>query len=400
MSQSLISSLTAMFRQADARRMSEATGTPEEHILHGFRAAVASILGGLAGTAGDDGELHRVFALVRSEGGHALSAPNEFTTGLLHAEPGSALFEKGQQLLSVVFGENLSAMVEETSNQISLAPGVMAQLMSMAAPMVLSALATRVHEQGISFESFPDLLRESGDLSRWLSTPLDDSRTGPQPVAGNLRHVAAAPHNMRPARGKWMWVALIAGVLLGVVWMRGRSPSAAMVATTERAADATRARTTWPGLGRLVDRDLPGNVSLRIPGNGMEAKLISYIEDSSRSPTDERWFDFDRLTFDTNSAIPRPESEEQLANIASILKAYPQVRLRIGGYTDNKGNRQANQRLSENRAASVHRELVGMGVEPSRLEAEGYGDQHAIADNATEQGRAKNRRISLKVLQK
>jgi outer membrane protein OmpA-like peptidoglycan-associated protein len=172
-----------------------------------------------------------------------------------------------------------------------------------------------------------------------------------------------------------------------------------MVATDERAADATRAR-TWPGLGRLVDRDLPGNVSLRIPENGMEARLIAYIEDSSRGLRDERWFDFDRLTFDTNSAIPRPESEEQLANIASILKAYPQVRLRIGGYTDNKGNRQANQRLSENRAASVHRELVGMGVEPSRLEAEGYGAQHAIADNTTEQGRAKNRRISLKVLQK
>ena len=48
----------------------------------------------------------------------------------------------------------------------------------------------------------------------------------------------------------------------------------------------------------------------------------------------------------------------------------------------------------------VRRELAGMGIDPSRVEAEGYGDQHPIADNMTEQGRAKNRRISVQVLQK
>ena len=189
---------------------------------------------------------------------------------------------------------------------------------------------------------------------------------------------------------------LIAGLLLGISWRILR----ARAGDVERAERVSRSRTAIPGLGRFIDHELPGDIRIYIPENGMEAKLISYIQDSSRNAGREQSFGFDRLTFETNSAIPRAESEEQLANLASILKAYPQVRLKVGGYTDNRGSRQANQRLSENRAESVRRELTGMGVDSSRLEAEGYGDQHPIADNTTEPGRAKNRRISVKVLQK
>ena len=198
--------------------------------------------------------------------------------------------------------------------------------------------------------------------------------------------------------GRILAVCLVAALLLGISWLIRQSH--ADVATVERAQDVNRARERFPGLGRFMERELPGGIRMNIPENGMESKLISYIQDSSRRSGREQWFDFDRVTFETNSAIPKPESEEQLTNLASILKAYPQVRLKVGGYTDNSGNRRANQRLSENRAESVGRELVGLGIASSRVEAEGYGDQHAVADNATEQGRAKNRRISVKVLQK
>ena len=94
------------------------------------------------------------------------------------------------------------------------------------------------------------------------------------------------------------------------------------------------------------------------------------------------------------------KSEEQLKNIVEILKCYPKAKFKIGGYTDNTGNPEANMKLSQERANTVVSSLVGLGIEAGRLEAEGYGDQHPVASNDTEEGRAQNRRIALRVMEK
>jgi outer membrane protein OmpA-like peptidoglycan-associated protein len=86
-----------------------------------------------------------------------------------------------------------------------------------------------------------------------------------------------------------------------------------------------------------------------------------------------------------------------LRNTAAILKAYPQVRVKIGGYADNSGDPAANRRLSEERAMAVMTALKDNGIAPDRLEAEGYGDQHPITDNSTPDGRARNRRVAIRV---
>ena len=83
-----------------------------------------------------------------------------------------------------------------------------------------------------------------------------------------------------------------------------------------------------------------------------------------------------------------------------ILKAYPAAHVKIGGYTDNSGNPDANKQLSQARAESVRDELQKQGIDSSRVEAEGYGDQHPAADNNTAAGRAKNRRVAILVTQK
>ena len=82
---------------------------------------------------------------------------------------------------------------------------------------------------------------------------------------------------------------------------------------------------------------------------------------------------------------------------ADILKAYPAVHLKIGGYTDNVGDEAANLALSQARAASVVNELVSMGIAADRLEAKGYGEEHPVATNGTEEGREQNRRVAFQV---
>ena len=107
---------------------------------------------------------------------------------------------------------------------------------------------------------------------------------------------------------------------------------------------------------------------------GVETKLIDWIESSNPVDT-TTWFDFDRLLFATGSATLEPASQEQLSNVAAILKAYPKVKIKLGGYTDNTGDAAANLHLSDQRAKNVMAELVKLGVDPSRLEAQGYGDE-------------------------
>jgi K(+)-stimulated pyrophosphate-energized sodium pump len=154
-----------------------------------------------------------------------------------------------------------------------------------------------------------------------------------------------------------------------------------------------------PDLGRYVPRTLVNGASIVVPERGVETRLLAFIT-SSQSPDKTSWFDFDRLLFDTGAASLQPQSDDQLRAVAAILKAYPNAQAKIGGYTDNVGTPADNRRLSEERAVNVRSQLIGMGVEPYRLEAEGYGEAHPVADNATEAGRAMNRRISLLVTQK
>jgi K(+)-stimulated pyrophosphate-energized sodium pump len=145
---------------------------------------------------------------------------------------------------------------------------------------------------------------------------------------------------------------------------------------------------------------LPDGTELNIPANGVESKLIAYLNDPNSAIAGDKWFDFDRLLFDTGKATLQPASQEQVNNVGAILKAFPKVKIRLGGYTDNTGNAAANVKLSEARANGVMAELVKLGTDAGRMSAKGYGEEHPVADNATEEGRAKNRRISMRVTEK
>ncbi len=153
-------------------------------------------------------------------------------------------------------------------------------------------------------------------------------------------------------------------------------------------------------LGAKMDKALASGVTLNIPENGIENNLLKFIEDKSKAVDKTTWFDFDRLTFETGKSVLKPESAEQLKNIAEILKAFPAVNVKVGGYTDNTGDANDNLKLSADRAAAVKSELIKLGIDDARVESEGYGIEHPIASNETEEGRAANRRTSIRVTKK
>jgi outer membrane protein OmpA-like peptidoglycan-associated protein len=103
------------------------------------------------------------------------------------------------------------------------------------------------------------------------------------------------------------------------------------------------------------------------------------------------------VLFDFNKYTLKPEAREKLAKVSGILLAYPNLKVQVEGYTDNIGSDEYNQRLSEQRADRVREYLVSESVRDANVTAKGYGKSDAVADNATNNGRAKNRRVELVV---
>ena len=110
----------------------------------------------------------------------------------------------------------------------------------------------------------------------------------------------------------------------------------------------------------------------------------------------------DRVIFDSGEAVMKPDGESVMRKIAALLSGHPELKIQVVGHTDNVPIRSrfpSNWELSTARAlAAVHFLTEKAGVDPRRLGAVGYGEFRPIADNATAEGRAKNRRIAITIL--
>ncbi len=99
------------------------------------------------------------------------------------------------------------------------------------------------------------------------------------------------------------------------------------------------------------------------------------------------------ITFESNSDVIRPSSFKTLNAAAKVLKEFEDVKLEVGGHTDDVGDATYNQELSERRANSVKVYLVAQGIDEARIRVKGYGEESPVASNRTKAGRAQNRRI-------
>jgi outer membrane protein OmpA-like peptidoglycan-associated protein len=148
---------------------------------------------------------------------------------------------------------------------------------------------------------------------------------------------------------------------------------------------------------------IPQAVAPAFREGSTEQKMYTFLADAGAKVDAEKgtWFDFDQVNFVTGSEQLTPESEAQLETLVSVLGKFPAAKFKIGGYTDNTGKEEVNVKISGARAAVVLEKLKTLGMNADQLTgSEGYGSQHPIADNKTEEGRAQNRRISVRVVAK
>jgi len=132
------------------------------------------------------------------------------------------------------------------------------------------------------------------------------------------------------------------------------------------------------------------------------AERQGFVQSAALLPADvlKQQLDADgRVAIQVNFAVDKaeilPDSQPQIDQVLTLLREDPSLRLSIDGHTDATGDAAHNQRLSEARAKSVVAALTGQGIEASRLEAKGHGQSQPVADNDTDEGRTKNRRVEL-----
>jgi K(+)-stimulated pyrophosphate-energized sodium pump len=155
-------------------------------------------------------------------------------------------------------------------------------------------------------------------------------------------------------------------------------------------------------LGEDTSFKLPSGQEIKVGKLSSEFKLFNFLSDpKSVVDTDKSkgWISLDRTYFVSGKSELTESSKEQVANIAAILKAYPNAKIKLGGYTDNTGAVDLNNKISTERASFVKAQLEVAGVPAGSIEkAEGYGPLHPICEaNDTNECKAQNRRVDIRV---
>ena len=216
-------------------------------------------------------------------------------------------------------------------------------------------------------------------------------------------------------------MAAAAAVFVGM-WNSANAKRQKDVESLQAAADALKADLASARAQIQTNQDLIASLTNQVAGLQKEKEQVSKssksLEDEMRSQLESRDVTIsklqgrltvnivDRVMFDSGEAVLKPDGEVVMRKIAQILQEHPQLAIHVIGHTDNVPIRQtaqsrfaSNWELSAARAlAAVHFLTERAGVDPHRVGAVGYGEFRPVADNATAEGRAKNRRIAITIL--
>ncbi|WP_395093971.1 DUF937 domain-containing protein [Vaginella massiliensis] len=340
-----------------------------------------------------------------------------------------------QSLLASIFGEKQNGIVSKIAEFAGISDTSSNQLLNLAAALGFGGLGKYANDQNLNTNQFSDLLGSSSTkLAALLPTGLSLGALGLGGL-GNLfgdikeegvhrkEEVKERVVEMReeaPYRGgtteperdnkdgggflKWL-IPLLLLLLIGWLlwnWLGKKDKETVVVNETEvvEPMDGDTEMVTVEREEATYDLD---GLSLVGYKGGLEDQLVNFIKsDEYKNGTEEsfkdRWFNFDNVNFvfGTTDQL-EPGSEKQLNNLASILKKFPDAKIKIGAYTDKVGDDANNKELSQKRADFLKAELGKLGVGQQVVAAEGYGEEFAtVPETASDEERAADRKMALR----
>jgi outer membrane protein OmpA-like peptidoglycan-associated protein len=365
-------------------------GENESGILKAVAGLAPAMLAGIANKSADTDAQDGLFGHIAGFNPAALDHLGNLlgSANLAHNDPKDA----AGHLLGYVFGSKVPAITSAVSAYSGIKNDSASTLWGLVGPMVMGLLSKHISTDGLNAAGF----------ANWMAEEKSSFAAALPGNIGSLLGLSGAAASDEPVASSgtgWLWPFLLLLALGGgIIYYMKNCTTKTVVGAKVETPVVSAAPTSKP---TVYEETLPGGFKLSGAMTGIESQLVGFIKDAGKPVDKTTWFSFDHLNFKSGSAeLDMEYSKQQLANIYEVLKAYPKVKLKIGGYTDNVGAEAANMKLSQARAVTVANALAGMGIDKTRLDPEGYGSQHPVAGNDTEEGRAQNRRIAVRVTEK
>jgi OmpA-OmpF porin, OOP family len=425
---SLIDAVKGCLTPDVVRSASTLVGEPEASTAQTLNSAVPSVLSGLTNMVSSPDGGNTLAGLIR-DGGFAAVADNPRSLFGGGAATNNML-STGSQLLGTIFGGRGAAVGDLLAKSGGVSAASAMKLLSLTAPLVLGVLGKRAAAQGLTSSGLTNaLLSEKSDIAAAAPAGLSKLLTaGPVAVASvasakspepasvqrwkepvsetrlkepmHIEHFPeAAPEAIEPRRAGLGWLPLLLAGLaaLGLLlFLRGRTPKPPTNVSPAVSGAANTAASAAKDAASKVP--LPGGADIRVPEGSINYNLARFLGDSTAAAP--RNFVFDNLNFHTGTTQLTAPSLATVNDLVVVLKAYPNAKVQLVGFTDSTGTPEANQILSLNRANTVKNMLVKGGVAADRVSTAGMGQDHPVASNDTEDGRARNRRLELNVTSK
>lgn len=421
MSVNLIDAAKGLFGNDLIRKAASALGENEANVHQAVGGIVPSVFAGVLNKAGS-GDIGGILNLAK-EATSGFSLSN--LSGILG---GGALLTKGADMLRGLFGDKTTHVTNAISGFSGIKSSSASSLLSIAAPAALAMLGKHVADNKMSSSGVLSFLNSQKDqvlnavpsglnlagalglgslasIGSKLSGALSGVTGGVRDATTKVTHMAESAADSTSGGMRWLLPLLLAFVAIGLIWYFARgcnssqTNAAAVVDTMAKTVDTPMAAPVVSEVHESLKVKLPDGVALDAYKGGIEDQLVAFLNDPASKASKDVWFDFDNLNFQTGSAQITDESQKQVQNITAILKAYPKVKIKIGGYTDKTGDSISNLKLSAERAKSVLTALKTAGANASQIVgSEGYGSLFAkAAADAPDEDRKNDRRISVNV---
>lgn len=342
------------------KKFSGLIGESEDRTKAGLKTAIPTLIKGIADKGATPEGAETIVKLAKN---HPDSANDVSTANLT----------EGNSVLNGIFGNNLTPMVSKIGSSTGLNTSSITKMLGLAAPLVMGAIGSKVKKDNLNAAGLMGFFSQQKNV---LDAAAPAALTG----------MGVRQHKGSEKTLPWFLISVLLLALFGAYWWFTHRDESAKVVRTELTSREINTATL-----PATDVTTTTTTTATVPAGSLN-DLITFLKSGDATQLPKR-FAFQNLNFGTGNTALMAGAEIELDTIADAMKANPAAKAKIEGYTDNTGNAEANQMLSEDRAKAVKEQLVTRGVAANRIIAVGLGSENPLAGNDTEAGRAQNRRI-------
>jgi outer membrane protein OmpA-like peptidoglycan-associated protein len=442
MSLNIIDLIKGQLGSALVTQAASQLGESESGISKAIGGLLPAVVGGLANNSDNPSVLDAI-----------KTAPSQGVLGNLLGLASENTWVQG--LLASIFGDKLSGLVNSIATYAGISNNSSASLLNLVTGATVGSVGKYAADNNLDQSGISSLLNDQkgivssllpaglslaslnvGDWAKGYkfdndndaikTSPISTPTPTPTPVSNEEPKIEVTksvadggtfpdrPTSTSDGGSIWKWLLPLLLLIAASYFLWKQCNKKETTTTTTVAGDSLNTTTDSSSMQNdtattmtttKVDENIDLNgTALKGYKGGMEDNMITFLKSGSyASAADDaalkdNWYNFDHVNFKMGSATElEAGSQGQLENLVAILKAYPEAKIKIGGYTDKVGNEAANVKLSGERATYIKDWLAKQGVGAQVTGADGYGSKFATVDaSATDEERAADRKMAVR----